>query len=192
MSNLLGYWDHFSTSVLKQYLPDRTCLINTEYTKFNKQRESLIWVSNTKWPWLFCFKIFSSSVKNAPVNLLWHHLSFYFFSALNCPARFICCCIRFPCLPVLGSSNAIRSFQCKAQTWILNGHLLLRLHTCLQDDYTISFSERDPCTCFTQNCLWIIHSLPSSCRVYSWTLYVVPPGLLYHLPLFFYFHLLMF
>lgn len=55
---------------LVQYLSERTGLINTEGTKFNKLREPLIWVSNTKWPWLFCFKIFSSSVKNAPVNLL--------------------------------------------------------------------------------------------------------------------------
>lgn len=83
-----------STVPLRENKPDKH-----EGTQFNKLREPLIWVSNTKWPWLFRFKIFSSSVKNAPVNLLWHHLSFYFFSALNCAARFICCGIRFPCLP---------------------------------------------------------------------------------------------
>jgi hypothetical protein len=66
VSHLLGYSNHFSRSGLKQYLPHRTSLINTECTKFNKWRVPLIWVFNTKWPWWFCFKIFSSSVKKRP------------------------------------------------------------------------------------------------------------------------------
>lgn len=87
VSNLLGYWDHFSTWVLKQYLPDRTCLINTECTKFNKQREPLIRVSNTKWPWLFCFKIFSSSVKKHPCESFMTSFIFLFLFSFKLPCQ---------------------------------------------------------------------------------------------------------